>query len=457
MLKVAKKKVELYFNNVMSLCEKISIDFSNNKKKYSWLFGLSYKFIMDLYFILVMNPIYGYLGLFCNPSIINYSISWIIYVLGYYMILKVQNQMVSAFLHIQWMMTITPVIIIYGLQSEKSVVYLLFILAVVLVQVLIGKKEKKPVPISFGGEHLKNYVTVFLCISVVAVWVIMAVWNDFAGLHAFDWDYIYEMRRNLVYPPLFRYIISWITRAIIPWLLIWGLESKSVFLIAYSIFMQVFFYMLLGFKMPLLIMAIIICVYIIAKIKLFLTGFYAGLISASAVGIIGRVLESLGTENTSSLFNALYGMRTLFYPAMVKYQFYEFFSEYPKVYFADGMIGKLLSQTNIYANSLGVTIYAFFNNGRKNSQSNTGYMADSYAQMGFIGMIVIGVLVILIIKFISKYKNHVSDTVLYCIIVCCSVNINDTPFFTSLLTGGIWLLLLMLMIYAKGGAINGEL
>lgn len=454
MLNICKQKMALLYNNIMIVTEKINSEFDKNRNKYLWILGIGYKLVMDFYFILVMHPMYGYYGLYCNPSIINYTISWAMCIWGYYLILQVKNQVISVFLHIQWVLTICPVIVLYGLQSERSIVYLLYVMMVLLLQVLIGKREKNTVAIGFGKENLSSYVTVFLCIFVVAVWIIMSLWNDFAGVKAFDWDYIYVMREKLVYPPLFQYIVNWSTRAIIPWLLIIGLEGKKVSLIIYSLLIQTLFYMMLGHKLPLLLMAVVLAVYIVTKIKVFFVGLYMGLMSVGGICVVSYLLESMGNENINALLNALYGMRTLFVPAMIKYQHYEMFSKYPKVFFADGVIGKLLSQTNIYVNSLGVTVHAFANGGSTASQSNTGYLADSYDQMGFIGMLLIGAFVVLVIKFMSKYIDYIPQTVLYCVVVCFAVMLNDNAFFTTILTGGIWLLILMLMIYAKGGKKN---
>lgn len=457
MLSKCKQKSEAFFRKIMVAIDKVNSEFDRDTNKYMWILGIVYRIIMDAYFILAIDPIYGYLGLACNPSIIDYAISWVCYLFGYYMILQVKNKVVSVFLHIQWVLMVVPVIMLYGFQSQRSIAFLLFVMAVVLLQAIIGRREKNAVVIGFGNKHLINYITVFMCIAVVAVWAVMAVWNDFAGLKAFDWDYIYEMRANLVYPPFFRYLVSWITRAIIPWLLIVGLDGRKVFLIIYSLFFQTMFYMILGHKLPLLLMAVVLAVYVLAQLKVLLTGMYAGLAFVSVVCTGSYLLESLGGQRTSILLNALYGMRTLFYPAMVKYQHFEFFSEYPKVGFADGMIGKLFSQTNLYANSLGVTVYAFFNNGSTASQSNTGYLADSYDQLGFIGMLLIGVLVILVVKFISKYMTYIPLPVLYCVVAYFVVSLNDNAFFTTFLTGGLWILLLMLMISVKGGKSNDKL
>lgn len=138
---------------------------------------------------------------------------------------------------------------------------------------------------------------------------------------------------------------------------------------------------------------------------------------------------------------------------MIKYEFFEMFSQYPLNFFADGALGKLLSLTSLYDNSLGYTVHAYFN-GNFSANANTGYLGDSYAQMGVAGMLFIGTLVILCVRFISNYQRYISPTVLCCMSGCLVVTLNDGAFFTTILTSGFWIMLLMLIVFIHKGEEN---
>ena len=56
------------------------------------------------------------------------------------------------------------------------------------------------------------------------------------------------------------------------------------------------------------------------------------------------------------------------------------------------MIGKMLGLTNLYNGSEGQIVYAFNGGDFKSVNLNTGYLGESYAQLGFFGMLLMSVL-----------------------------------------------------------------
>ena len=72
-------------------------------------------------------------------------------------------------------------------------------------------------------------------------------------------------------------------------------------------------------------------------------------------------------------------------------------------------------------------------------------------------MLGIGILVILVVRFFSKYDGYIERTVLACVVGTVCVVLNDGAFFTSFLTGGIVIYMMLLIIYAKGGKNNDNL
>lgn len=439
-----------------NLVEKNKGILEDKRKIVFMILSIIYRLSLDIYFLTVISEIYSYEGLVRDVSVIHYFCSWILYILGYMFVVTVSNYIIAVFLHIQWILTITPVFTIYATQKNKSILFLLCILCVVILQAQVAKKEKG-VAISLGNGVATPYFTIFGCILIMAVWIIMVLYNDFAGVKAFDLVYIYQMREKLVYPPLFGYFVSWITRVIIPWFFMNGLVHKKFFLSFYSITFELLFYMIWGGKGPLLSIGVIVVICVLSKYKILLYGTYMGMIACCLFGIIGYSLDKLGTANESLVFQALFGARTLFIPATIKYQFYEVFQQFPKIMFSDGMIGKLLSQTYLYKNNLGTMVYAYFNNGSNAVEANTGYLADGYAQMGLVGMLGMGLLVILVVRFFSKYDGYIERTVLACVVGTVCVVLNDGAFFTSFLTGGIVIYMMLLIIYAKGGKNNDNL
>lgn len=300
MIKKIVQNMQNQFLTYNVLFEKMKTQFYLREKRLLWLFALIYKLCLDIYYLNVMTDQYGYLGLVCSPAALTYLVSWLLYMIGYGMIAGVKDRIISWFLHLQWILTIAPVIVFYGVQSNRSIMYIIYIMAVLFVQTYLGKKKKEMTPISYNGGKIRSYVIVAFCIIIPVVWLIMSLWNQWGGLSllSFDSRYVYQVRENLYYPPLFGYVVTWVTCAIIPWLFILGLHEKNKFLIFYSLFFQVIYYLLLGYKGYFLLMGVIIIIYLLSKWDILLPGTYVGMIVCTLFGTFSKLLEDFSGGGT---------------------------------------------------------------------------------------------------------------------------------------------------------------
>lgn len=149
-------------------------------------------------------------------------------------------------------------------------------------------------------------------------------------------------------------------------------------------------------------------------------------------------------------FISLLGERFLFGPAVNKFLYYDFFSYYPKHYFADGIIGKCLGITYQYVATSGQLVFAFFYKGRLfESNSVTGYLGDGYAQAGFLGIILFAFLKVLLFKFISLTTNGVPDKIRIPMIIIPIFTLNDAGLLTVFFSGGLFLIILLFYIYPE--------
>lgn len=80
---------------------------------------------------------------------------------------------------------------------------------------------------------------------------------------------------------------------------------------------------------------------------------------------------------------------------------------------------------------------------------NTGYLGEAYAQMGFCGMMLMGILLVFIISFINSYGRYMPDTILLGFVGYIAIVMNDGSLLTACITGGIWLIILICMIYSR--------
>lgn len=436
-----KTYLDKIIEKIVKFCNKL------NEHHMLWIisFAIIYKFLLDISYIFIISPIFSYQGMTLEPSALKYLLSTFLYFFLFCVMPKNENDFAAYFLNLQFVVMLAPMLCLYALQSRNNTTYVIIVCVCVLLQIIILKrKTTENNRVTVYIKDAKCYTIVFLILFIAFCGIVPILYNGFAGIKAFDFSYIYKMRSSADYPPLFGYFLPWVTRAIIPFFIVYSLTKRKYF---YSILLcttQLIFYMAIGEKVMFLILPVIIGVFIFARLNILTKGMYFTLASGCLVTTVMALLE----KSTQVLWiNAFWGHRFLFIPAQIKFQFYEVFSQYPNLFFGDGLIGHLFSLPYIFANSTGRVVFAYYNEGSFGAQSNTGYWGDSYAQMGFCGIVLMSILLAYIIKFIDNSTTNLGFASLAGVFSVPIVQLNDGALFTIILTGGMLVLLFLVFIF----------
>ena len=313
-----------------------------------WLFGVLYKIVLDAVYVWAVNPQYAYAGMVLEPVSWKFLLSWIMYLTIFFLLPKREEEAIPFLLHLQFVYTVAPMLTFYAFANGSSK-YILMVFICILIQVFMLKKPSlKENRIHIVG--IRNYATVVLGILTAMAVVVPILYNGFAGLKAFDFEYIYEMRANATYPPGFSYLFNWVQKVIIPFALLCFIHKKKYVWSTICILLQTVFYMESGWKFTLLILFPIIAVYFLSKTGHLLKMMYWGLSAVLIFVLMCFLIDSCGSlSSIGNTLNALIPIRALFIPADIKFDFYECFQRLPHLYFRDGMIGKLFGLSNPFA------------------------------------------------------------------------------------------------------------
>lgn len=433
-------------------------DFAKKKEPILfWITGILYRLALDAVYIWAASPRAAYAGLILSPVGWKYLLSWGMYLILFYLLPRREKDTVVFLLHLQFMYTVAPLLTFYALADGSSS-YILMVFVCVLLQIGILRRpilHKSGVYIT----GMKKSTTITLAALVVVSLIIPILYNGFAGLKAFDFTYIYEMRANAVFPPGFSYLFNWMQKAIIPFAVVYFLHLRKYGLSALCVLIQILFYIESGWKATLFILVPIIGIYILSQTGHLIKIMYVGV--SIVLLFITVLFQRYLADNTATLgfsLCSLIPVRAFFIPADIKFDFYECFQLFPHVYFSDGMIGKFLGLTYPFSGSLGQVIYAFSGGTFLDSNSNTGYLGDSYAQMGFVGMLLMSLLLAAILRGLQQYENEKTSPILMALFAVSIIGLNDGALFTTLLTGGLLVMLILVMIYLdkpSEGAANG--
>lgn len=83
------------------------------------------------------------------------------------------------------------------------------------------------------------------------------------------------------------------------------------------------------------------------------------------------------------------------------------------------------------------------------SNANTGILADSYAELGILGILLIAILSGIMIGLIEKITYDLPIYVVIGILAYPIVMLNDNPLLTNLLTNG-WLIDIFMLLLIEG-------
>lgn len=410
-----------------------------------WLCALFFRVAYDVNYVWGVAPTYAYEGLIYAPSAIKYVLSWVLYLIAFAYIPKVEKSTPIFILHLQFAWIMTPILSFYGLVNESSR-YMAMVFICIMLETYIVRRPRTaaPAPRIIG---VKSYVSVALLVLLVPTPLIQPLYNGFAGIKAFDLSYYMQIRRNTVLPAGFEYLFNWMSYAVLPFFMVYFLDKRKYWLSAGCIFLEAVLYMESGKKVLFLMPAVLLSVYAASKLRHLVKLTYGGLGALlMSVTLLTRMDVSQGHSFGLRLEGFL-GERALSLPSVNKFLYYHLFSELPKIHFSDGLIGKALGLTYPYGAGSGQMAYAYSGGEFMYSNSITGYIGEAYAQLGFLGMLLFSVLLAYIIRFLFTLDNKRTFHVLSGVFAMYVVMLTDSPFLTTFFSGGLFVTLFLCMIY----------
>lgn len=414
-----------------------------------WGFSILYKFALDIMYVWGVSPVYSYAGLTYGPSAARYVIASFFYFALFAYLPKDERSTPFFLLNLQFTYILAPMFTIYALKDYDQVnvlPYISFVFFCAMLQVYIVRRPSRDRTIAITG--VRNYVTVMLGVLVICAVLIPLLYNGFLFFKYFDIhdiNSVYLIRNEATYPMGYGYLCDWCARAILPFAFLVLIEKKKYLPAIAAAAFQIVLFMETGRKFYLFVLVPVFFVYLCAKTGHLLKLMYAGM---SVVCLVCTLLYRFDMHSGSFavVLMVMVGVRALLGVADNKLLFYECFSQYPKIYFSDGQVGKLFGLTNLYKYGSGQIAYRF-DRGLFGSNSCTGYWGEAYAQLGFLGIFLMAVLFAVIIRVLASYDKKGCFAVITGLFSVYIIAICDNALFTVLLSGGMLVAYLLIFIY----------
>lgn len=427
-------------------------EFNDRSNVLTWMMLLLYKVALDIMFSTALKSSDAtYNG---EIDVTKYVIGSTLYLLIVFILPKIENNIISIFLNVEFIVTVAPIFCVLG-YSGKSTLYAVYVWICMVLQIVLLRKQIF-IKTRIKGIYIKglqNYAIVAgVLLALFCISSYIAYNGSFAGLIAFNFRNTYTIRRSLSYPYILGYPFAWCYKIIVPFLMTYFMEKKKYGMATFMLGIELAFFMATGSKFILFVIPVVLGIYFLAKGKIVVLGTY---IVFTICSMITVVISSLEVGALAVWINALFGSRFLTYPAILKFLHYDLFSEYPKVKFAEGLVGKAFSLTNLYRYSIGNSVSNYYRGIDINVQSNSGYLGESYAQAGFAGMLVMTLLLVMLISLLQKFSSNLKLTMIAPLLVVIVIVLNDGALFTTILTYGLAILMVLCACFNKPVAEEG--
>ncbi|WP_421663840.1 oligosaccharide repeat unit polymerase [Lysinibacillus telephonicus] len=403
------------------------------------IYTVLFKFLLEISYFIFSHPLYEYYGFTLDINYYKFVESWLIVLLTTIFVPFRQEKPSNLILLVLFFITIIPIASIYWLKNEERIYYYSVLLSFILIIILI--KILPIVNISLKGFKPKT-IKNLLVIIAIGIMGIIFIYNGFPSIAALNFNNVYNVRSNFNYgSTIMQYLVTWLANIFNMLLLLIALINRKKFLFIFSIAIQLLLFLYTGNKSFLFSLIVFPLVFYMVKYRIINKLVLLCLPLSIIAGIISYKLFDFYWIASLSI------NRIFFLPAQISFQYYEFFSE-NKLMLLQHSIFEPFSLEEVYPEDpvrmIGIEYY-------NSNWPNTGYVGDAYMNFGIIGIFIFSILVVIILRILDSISKISGD--LYLITMTFSVifvlNLSSTGLLTSMLTGGIGLILLILLFYKQ--------
>lgn len=405
---------------------------------------LLFKLILDIVYVGFINEHYYDKGFILDFNPEKYVFSIAMFVVLFLILPKDNEKPSSIFMQLHFIVMILPMFTIYAFMN-KPTSYFAVTLFMFLMECLLLKWAVKIKPIDIKLLRFRHSWVLFYGILIgitVYVYAAMISANGIPSLKALNLYQVYEIRSKITYPFLMGYLLGWQAKVINPFLITISYLNNNRKLLVFSVLLQILLFFIAPHKAFLFIpIAIIIVVKFVNQFDFLKIASIASLLCSILLFASYKILGIL-------LLPSLFLRRFFYIPALIKFDYYDFFSRHNLLYFSQGILGKILGIDYPYemkaANIIGDV---YFHSSQ--TAANGGYLADAYANMGYLGMFLIAILFVIILILIDSLSYKAGKELTVGLSVFLILSLNDGALLTTLLTGGMLFLLFLLYMYSS--------
>lgn len=399
-----------------------------------------FKFSLDIASTYILPFIYAPFTLQSNLNLLKVAESYLLLLLVVFL-LPLKEERNSAFITDMFIVILyVPTLVVYGISDESRFwAYantIFWVSTLLLLKISHYSTAYKKIKLRIqNGKFLKN--TLFWCIMFYALSSLFLSKNFSFALNFVE---IYKVRANFSsYLPFATYIIYWSGLVVNPFLINASLLRKKLILSIFAISYHILLYATTGQKLFLLVMFASCALPLVGHQRRF--SFFSTLCLVFSTLVFAGILSFQFYGEVWSL--GIIANRLFILPAVISFNYFEFFSDKPLVLMAHGLFREIF---NYPYDSLPWFLIGEKYFGYSHVSANTGMLADSYMNFGIYGLILLSCMfsaALVLVDVLSAGKN---PKICLAIVVFPFLWSLNGSFLTSIMSGGLILAIFALLL-----------
>ena len=332
-----------------------------------------------------------------------------------------------------------PVIITFFYNNDSEVSYVMWLQFLFFIGMCIlfaSDRFKIRRILILPGEI--NIFKIILVAQILAAVYIAFIYRNSLNFASYEDVYTQRSLTSNIGDDLFTgYIMAWLANVMIPMTATYGLFSKKYLYFFTSIFAALIIYMSTADKAILLFPFIILILFFSLK-NISLKNIF------NSVGSFLVLIMGVTLMYGFSLFAALFWMRTIGNGGLLANYYQKFFIDHPHTYYSHINIINLFSQSYPYGDKIiGQVVGSAYWSADQNANASF-WATDGIAALGDYGIIFSSIILFVIFLLFNKICAPYNKLFLVCIFVPFTSSLLNQSLFSSLFTGGAFIILLCL-------------
>lgn len=422
-------------------------------KKLTYIcFVLLYRLVLDLSYIIVVAPLYGYAGFTSKQTLSLLILSWLV-CLGFSVIsynwYQNKNLISCEVLYIVFILSFVPftTMMRFGNFTISFVVaYILFFACLALFQILVG--------LIISGCHFRvmhhwtiNDPILYLTLIISFLLITYISWRYTGFRLNFNLLKVYDLRaeaKTFHFPTIINYLFSW-TRAINTVLIAYFAIRKKYIFSFTAFILQMLSFGIDGSKTVFFFALCALLISIFPKLELERLN-RCVLIGVTVLLITGLIIY---TVSGNFVVTSMFARRTMFLPIQLSQNYFDFFTTHVPDYYRGSFL-KYFGFSTPYKNLPYLIGETYYNSPQMGA--NNGLLSDAITNWGYIGILINPLFLVLVLKMFDIASYKLDSRIYITVALYLSIVMTNSFLLVVLLSHGGFVLMILLAFMKRNGS-----